>query len=70
MSKEHIEDGTGLTTINCDEAAGWDISRGSGSINLTETSYVMDAGTPAGNNGQLKVRIRSTLIRRIHLGLY
>jgi hypothetical protein len=55
VSKEHIRDGTALTTIDCDEAAGWDISRESGSITLTGTSYAMDAGTPAGNNGLLKV---------------
>jgi hypothetical protein len=55
VSKEHIEDGTALTTIDCKEAAAWDISNESGSFTLTETSYAMDAGTPAGNNGQLKV---------------
>jgi len=70
VSKEHIEDGTALTTVDCDEAAGWDISRGSGSISLTGSSYAMDAGTPAGDNGQLKARIRSTLIGRSHPGLY
>jgi hypothetical protein len=63
VSKEHIEDGTALTTIDCKEAAAWDISYGSGSITLTETLYAMDAGTPAGNNGQLKVRLDGQVIR-------
>jgi hypothetical protein len=63
VSKEHIRDGTALTTIDCKEAAAWDISYGSGRISLTETSYVMDAGTPAGNNGQLKVRLDGQVFR-------
>jgi hypothetical protein len=47
--------------MDCDEAAGWDISYGSGSITLTETAYALDAGTPAGNSGHLKVCTRSRL---------
>jgi len=69
VSKEHIEDGTALSTIDCGNAAGWDISRGSGSINLTGSSYAMDAGTPAADNGQLKVCSTSTLLRRTHAWL-
>ena len=69
VSKEHIDDGTALTTVDCDDAAGWDISRGSGSIYLTGSSYVIDAGTPAENNGQLKVCTRPTLFGQSYPGM-
>lgn len=46
---------TPLITMDCAQAAGWDISPGSGSVVLTGTNYAMDAGNTPGNNGQLKV---------------
>jgi hypothetical protein len=50
-----ITNGTPLVSMDCAQAAGWDISPGSGSVVLTGTSYAMDAGSNPGNNGQLKV---------------
>lgn len=50
-----VGNGTPLITMDCAQAAGWDISPGSGSVTLTGTSFAMDAGTTPGNNGQLKV---------------
>jgi hypothetical protein len=56
VSKEHVGNESPLIAMDCDEAAGWDISPGIGSISLTGTLYAMDAGTSPGNHGQLKVR--------------
>ena len=50
-----VGNGTPLVTLDCAQAAGWDISPGSGSVVLTGTNYAMDAGSAPGNNGQLKV---------------
>lgn len=49
-----VGNGTPLITMDCAQAAGWDISPGSGSVILTGTNYAMDAGTTPGNNGLLK----------------
>jgi hypothetical protein len=54
VSAGQIGNGTPLVSMDCNAAAGWDISLGSGSVVLTGTSFAMDAGVP-GNNGQLKV---------------
>jgi hypothetical protein len=51
-----VGNGTPLVTLDCAQAAGWDISPGSGSVILSGTSFAMDAGNNPGNNGQLKVR--------------
>ena len=50
-----VGNGTPLVTIDCNSAAGWDISPGSGSVVLTGTNFAMDAGSSPGNNGLLKV---------------
>ena len=55
-----VGNGTPLVTMGCAQAAGWDISPGSGSVILTGTSFAMDAGTTPGNNGQLKVGLLSS----------
>lgn len=44
-----------LVSLPCEEAATWDISRGSGSIILDSTNYAIDAGENPGDNGALKV---------------
>lgn len=49
-----VGNGTPLVTIDCNSAAGWDISPGSGSVVLTGTNFAMDAGSSPGNNGLLK----------------
>jgi hypothetical protein len=56
-----ITNGTPLVTMDCAQAAGWDISPGSGSVVLTGTNYAMDAGVTPGNNGLLKVGLPFTL---------
>jgi hypothetical protein len=57
VTANQIGNGTPLITMDCAQAAGWDISPGSGSVILTGTNYAMDAGSSPGNNGQLKVRL-------------
>ena len=57
-----VGNGTPLVTMDCAQAAGWDISPGSGSVILTGTSFAMDAGTTPGNNGQLKVDLHPFLL--------
>lgn len=57
-----VGNGTPLISMDCAQAAGWDISPGSGSVILTGTSFAMDAGTTPGNNGQLKVRLHPLLL--------
>lgn len=47
-----------LVSIPCEDAATWDISRGSGSIILDGTNYAIDAGENPGDNGALKVSFR------------
>jgi hypothetical protein len=54
VSTGQVGNGTPLITMDCNNAAGWDISPGSGSVILTGTTFAMDAGVP-GNNGLLKV---------------
>lgn len=55
VAANQVGNGTPLITMACDQAAGWDISPGSGSVILTGTNFAMDAGSTPGNNGQLKV---------------
>jgi hypothetical protein len=61
VSAGQVGDGTPLITMSCADAAGWDISPGSGSVLLTGTAYALDAGTTPGNNGQLKVSFASDI---------
>jgi hypothetical protein len=61
VSAGQVGDGTPLITMSCADAAGWDISPGSGSVLLTGTAYALDAGTTPGNNGQLKVSFHSSM---------
>jgi hypothetical protein len=71
VSAGSIANGTPLVSMDCAQAAGWDISPGSGSVILTGTNYAMDAGTKSGNNGQLKVSpLHSPLDSGIHLHRY
>jgi hypothetical protein len=58
VAASQVGNGTPLVTMDCNSAAGWDISPGSGSVILTGTNYAMDAGTTPGNNGLLKVSDR------------
>jgi hypothetical protein len=55
VAASQVGNGTPLVTMDCNSAAGWDISPGSGSVILTGTNFAMDAGTTPGNNGLLKV---------------
>lgn len=56
VARNHIEDGTPLIMMSCDEATGWDISPGSGSIVLNQKdTYAMDAGSIPGDHGRLQV---------------
>ena len=55
VAANQVGNGTPLVTMDCNSAAGWDISPGSGSVILTGTNFAMDAGTTPGNNGLLKV---------------
>ena len=61
---KQVGNGTPLVTMDCSQAAGWDISPGSGSVILTGTNYAMDAGTTPGNNGLLKVSDRVSRVVR------
>jgi len=66
-----VGNGTPLVSMDCAQAAGWDISPGSGSVILTGTSFAMDAGTTPGNNGQLKVgRTQDDFCSYPRLGLH
>lgn len=51
-----VGNGANLVSVDCDDAAGWDLSRGSGSIILSTTSYAIDIGENPGDSGSLKVR--------------
>jgi hypothetical protein len=55
VAANQVGNGTPLVTMDCSQAAGWDISPGSGSVLLTGTNFAMDAGSSPGNNGLLKV---------------
>lgn len=60
-----IGNGVNIISEECDTAAGWDLSPGSGSIVLTGTNYAIDAGENPGASGGLKVcQIRPSAITR------
>lgn len=46
---------TNIVSIDCDDAATWDISPGSGSVILSGTDYALDAGADPEATGGLKV---------------
>lgn len=46
---------TNVVTIDCDDAAAWNISPGSGSVILSGTDYALDAGENPGSTGGVKV---------------
>jgi hypothetical protein len=50
-----LGDETNVVVLDCNDAATWDISPGSGSIILTGTNYALDAGENPGAIGGLKV---------------
>lgn len=52
-----VSNGTPLTTIDCDQAAFWDINPGSGSVLLAGTNYALDAGVNPHNFVGAKVRV-------------
>jgi hypothetical protein len=46
---------TNVVTVDCNDAAAWNISPGSGSVILSGTDYTLDAGENPGSTGGLKV---------------
>jgi hypothetical protein len=46
VSTGQVGNGTPLITMDFNNAAGWDISPGSGSVVLSGTGFAMDAGVP------------------------
>lgn len=58
VAKGNVGNNVPLVSISCDDAATWDISRGSGSIILDGTNYAIDAGENPGDNGALKVSLQ------------
>lgn len=46
---------TNIVTIDCNDAAAWNLSPGSGSIVLSSTNLALDAGENPGDQGGLKV---------------
>ena len=65
VAAKQVGNGTPLVTMDCSQAAGWDISPGSGSVILTGTNFAMDAGTTPGNNGLLKVSDCASRVMRL-----
>lgn len=50
-----VVDGSLLKLGDCGTATKWDINPGSGSVFVTGTKFVLDAGVPQGNNAIAKV---------------
>jgi hypothetical protein len=48
---------TNVVTVDCNDAAAWNISPGSGSVILTGTNYALDAGENPGEQGGVKVSL-------------
>lgn len=56
VANGQVGNAANLVSLDCDDAASWDLSRGSGSIILSTTNYAIDIGENPGNTGSLKVR--------------
>jgi hypothetical protein len=52
-----LGDETNVVVLDCNDAATWDISPGSGSIILSGTNYALDAGENPGAIGGVKVSL-------------
>lgn len=50
-----IGNDTPVVTLACGAASYWDISKGSGSVIVSGTSYALDIGLTPGNHGGVKV---------------
>ncbi|EIW71520.1 hypothetical protein TREMEDRAFT_27944 [Tremella mesenterica DSM 1558] len=50
-----LSNGVQVGSVDCDQAPGWDISPGSGSVILSGTNYALDAGTGKDNNEIVKI---------------
>ncbi|WVF69497.1 hypothetical protein IAT40_004274 [Kwoniella sp. CBS 6097] len=49
-------DGTIVTTVDCANAARWDINPGSGSVILYGSTYALDAFTGSANNSPVRIQ--------------
>ena len=58
VANGNVGNDVSLVSIPCEDAATWDISRGSGSIILDGTNYAIDAGENPVDNGALKVGLQ------------